>query len=46
MDTEKSGSWQGQGKVDASLMSAILLVKLSYIFWRLGTETSDVNKDL
>ena len=46
MDTEKSGSWQGQGKVDASLKSAIFLVKLSYIFWRLGTETSDVNKDL
>ena len=46
MDTEELGSWQGQGKVDASLQSAIFLVKLSYIFWRLGTETSDVNKAL
>ena len=30
--TEESGSWQSQGKVDASLKSAYLL-KLSYIFW-------------
>ena len=46
MDTEESGSWQSWGRVDASLTLVYFLVKLSYIFWRLENETSDVNKAL